>query len=65
MQYGAFGSYGFGENGQPRPSACREEGAMRFGLFGSAEAGGAAAGVGRGQGFRNYVEYNVEAEALG
>jgi len=38
---------------------------MRFGLFGSAEAGGAAAGVGRGQGFRNYVEYNVEAEALG
>ncbi len=38
---------------------------MRFGLFGSAEAGGDAAGAGRGQGFRNYIEYNVEAEALG
>ena len=38
---------------------------MRFGLFGSAEAGGDAAGTSRGQGFRNYIEYNVEAEALG
>ena len=38
---------------------------MRFGLFGSAEAGGDAVGTGRGQGFRNYIEYNVEAEALG
>jgi alkanesulfonate monooxygenase SsuD/methylene tetrahydromethanopterin reductase-like flavin-dependent oxidoreductase (luciferase family) len=46
-------------------SECREEGAMRFGLFGSAEAGGDAAGTSRGQGFRNYIEYNVEAEALG
>ena len=46
-------------------SECREEGAMRFGLFGSAEAGGDAAGTSRGQGFRNYIDYNVEAEALG
>lgn len=38
---------------------------MRFGLFGSAEAGADATGAGRGQGFRNYIEYNVEAEALG
>jgi alkanesulfonate monooxygenase SsuD/methylene tetrahydromethanopterin reductase-like flavin-dependent oxidoreductase (luciferase family) len=38
---------------------------MRFGLFSSAEAGGDAAGAGRGQGVRNYIEYNVEAEALG
>jgi alkanesulfonate monooxygenase SsuD/methylene tetrahydromethanopterin reductase-like flavin-dependent oxidoreductase (luciferase family) len=38
---------------------------MRFGLFGSAEAGGDVAGASRGQGFRNYTEYNVDAEALG
>ncbi len=38
---------------------------MRFGLFGSAETGGDAMGASRGQGFRNYIEYNVEAEALG
>jgi len=33
---------------------------MRFGLFGSAEAGGDG-----GQRFHNYIDYNVEAEALG
>src|ERR1700676_762238 len=33
---------------------------MLFGLLGSAEAGGAG-----GRGFHNYVEYNIEAEALG
>jgi alkanesulfonate monooxygenase SsuD/methylene tetrahydromethanopterin reductase-like flavin-dependent oxidoreductase (luciferase family) len=33
---------------------------MQFGLFGSAEAGGD-----RGQGFHNYIDYNIEAEALG
>jgi alkanesulfonate monooxygenase SsuD/methylene tetrahydromethanopterin reductase-like flavin-dependent oxidoreductase (luciferase family) len=38
-----------------------EESAMRFGLFGSVEAGG----DGSGRGFHNYVDYNVEAEALG
>jgi alkanesulfonate monooxygenase SsuD/methylene tetrahydromethanopterin reductase-like flavin-dependent oxidoreductase (luciferase family) len=35
---------------------------MRFGLFGSAEAGG---GAGSGPGFRDYIDCNVEAEALG
>ncbi|HLY89340.1 MAG TPA: LLM class flavin-dependent oxidoreductase [Acetobacteraceae bacterium] len=34
---------------------------MRFGLFGSAEAGC----DGSGRGFHGYVDYNVEAEALG
>jgi alkanesulfonate monooxygenase SsuD/methylene tetrahydromethanopterin reductase-like flavin-dependent oxidoreductase (luciferase family) len=33
---------------------------MRFGLFGSAEAGGDG-----GQGFHYYIDYNIEAEALG
>jgi alkanesulfonate monooxygenase SsuD/methylene tetrahydromethanopterin reductase-like flavin-dependent oxidoreductase (luciferase family) len=33
---------------------------MLFGLLGSAEAGGDG-----GRGFHNYVEYNIEAEALG
>src|ERR1700736_1719827 len=33
---------------------------MLFGLLGSAEAGGDG-----GQGFRDYVDYNIEAEALG
>jgi hypothetical protein len=34
---------------------------MRIGLFGSVEA----AGEGFGRGFHNYVDCNVEAEALG
>jgi alkanesulfonate monooxygenase SsuD/methylene tetrahydromethanopterin reductase-like flavin-dependent oxidoreductase (luciferase family) len=34
---------------------------MRFGLFGSAEAGG----DGFSHGFHHYVDYNIEAEALG
>ncbi len=34
---------------------------MRFGLFGGASAGGAV----MGQGFHDFVEFNVEAEALG
>ena len=33
---------------------------MRFGLFNSAEAGGNG-----GQGYHNYTDYNIEAEALG
>src|SRR5579864_454343 len=39
----------------------RGDSKMQFGLFGSAEAGG----DGSGRGFQNYVEFNVEAEALG
>jgi alkanesulfonate monooxygenase SsuD/methylene tetrahydromethanopterin reductase-like flavin-dependent oxidoreductase (luciferase family) len=38
---------------------------MRFGLFCSAQAGTAAHGPETGQGFRDYLDFNVEAEALG
>ena len=38
---------------------------MRFGLFGSAQADNNALGPETGQGFRDYIEYCVEAEALG
>jgi alkanesulfonate monooxygenase SsuD/methylene tetrahydromethanopterin reductase-like flavin-dependent oxidoreductase (luciferase family) len=38
---------------------------MIFGLFGGAQANSAAPGAARGQGFHDYVEFNVEAEGLG
>ena len=38
---------------------------MRFGLFGSAQAKRGGPDVDSGQGFKDYVDYNVEAEALG
>jgi alkanesulfonate monooxygenase SsuD/methylene tetrahydromethanopterin reductase-like flavin-dependent oxidoreductase (luciferase family) len=38
---------------------------MQFGLFGSAQAQRGGPDVDSGQGFKDYVEYNVEAEALG
>ena len=38
---------------------------MQFGLFGSAQAQRGAPDVDSGQGFRDFVEFNVEAEALG
>ncbi len=38
---------------------------MRFGLFGSAQAQRGGSDLDSGQGFRDYIEYNVEAEALG
>ena len=38
---------------------------MRFGLFGSAQSSAENLGAGVGQGFHNYIDYNVEAEALG
>lgn len=38
---------------------------MRFGLFGTAQANTSNLGAGLGQGFRDYVEFNIEAEALG
>jgi alkanesulfonate monooxygenase SsuD/methylene tetrahydromethanopterin reductase-like flavin-dependent oxidoreductase (luciferase family) len=38
---------------------------MKFGLFGSAQAQRGGADLDSGQGFRDYIEYNVEAEALG
>ncbi|HEY5965425.1 MAG TPA: LLM class flavin-dependent oxidoreductase, partial [Xanthobacteraceae bacterium] len=38
---------------------------MKFGLFGSAQAQRGGPDLDSGQGFREYIEYNVEAEALG
>src|SRR6202163_1856378 len=38
---------------------------MKFGLFGSAQAQRGGIDVDSAQGFKDYVEYNVEAEALG
>ncbi len=38
---------------------------MRFGLFGSATARHGGPDVDSGQGYRQFVEYNIEAEALG
>src|SRR4051812_50143208 len=38
---------------------------MKFGLFGSAQAKRGGADIDSAQGFRDFIEYNVEAEALG
>lgn len=38
---------------------------MKFGLFGSAQAQRGGADLDSGQGFRDYIDYNIEAEALG
>src|SRR5712691_1443061 len=38
---------------------------MQFGLFGSAQANSSDLGPETGQGFRDYLDFNVEAEALG
>ncbi len=38
---------------------------MKFGLFGSAQAQRGGADIDSAQGFKDFVEYNVEAEALG
>src|SRR5260221_5766101 len=38
---------------------------MKFGLFGSAQAQRGGPDLDSGEGFRDYIEYNVEAEALG
>jgi len=38
---------------------------MRFGLFGSAQANSANLGAGVGQGFHDYIDFNVEEEPLG
>ena len=43
----------------------KEQGTMRFGLFGSAQAKRGGPDVDSGAGFREFVERNVEAEALG
>ena len=38
---------------------------MKFGLFGSAQARRGGADIDSAQGFREFIDYNVEAEALG
>ena len=38
---------------------------MRFGLLCTAQADGRELGPETGQGFRDYLDFNVEAEALG
>jgi alkanesulfonate monooxygenase SsuD/methylene tetrahydromethanopterin reductase-like flavin-dependent oxidoreductase (luciferase family) len=38
---------------------------MRFGIFGAAQAGSSRPGAAMGQGFHDFIEFNVEAEALG
>jgi alkanesulfonate monooxygenase SsuD/methylene tetrahydromethanopterin reductase-like flavin-dependent oxidoreductase (luciferase family) len=38
---------------------------MRFGIFGAAQAGSSLAGAPMGQGFHEFIDFNVEAEALG
>ena len=38
---------------------------MRFGIFGATQADGSSPGVPMGQGFHDFIDFNVEAEALG
>ena len=38
---------------------------MHFGLFGSAQADGNRPGAAMGQGFHDFIDFNIEAEALG
>jgi alkanesulfonate monooxygenase SsuD/methylene tetrahydromethanopterin reductase-like flavin-dependent oxidoreductase (luciferase family) len=38
---------------------------LRFGLFGSAQASGEHLPAETGQGFRDFLDFNIEAEALG
>jgi alkanesulfonate monooxygenase SsuD/methylene tetrahydromethanopterin reductase-like flavin-dependent oxidoreductase (luciferase family) len=38
---------------------------MRFGLFGAAQAGSPLLGAPMGQGFHDFIDFNVEAEGLG
>src|ERR1700689_4351137 len=42
-----------------------KEPSMRFGLFGSAAARRGSGEFDSSEGFRDFIEYNVEAEALG
>src|SRR6202167_3142624 len=56
----------FGEPGRKPAKINRQEATiMKFGLFCSAQANGGDLGPETGQGFRDYLDFNVEAEALG
>jgi alkanesulfonate monooxygenase SsuD/methylene tetrahydromethanopterin reductase-like flavin-dependent oxidoreductase (luciferase family) len=48
-----------------RNNACAGSNSMKFGLFGSAQAQRGGIDIDSAQGFRDFVEYNVEAEGLG
>jgi len=41
------------------------EKAMQFGIFGGAQADNPRPGAVMGQGFHDFIDFNVEAEALG
>jgi len=41
------------------------EKAMQFGIFGGAQADSTRPGAAMGQGFHDFIDFNVEAEALG
>src|ERR1700720_3085452 len=38
---------------------------MRFGIFGAAQAGSPRPGAAMGAGFHDFIDFNIEAEALG
>jgi alkanesulfonate monooxygenase SsuD/methylene tetrahydromethanopterin reductase-like flavin-dependent oxidoreductase (luciferase family) len=48
-----------------QPRQPKEPAQMRFGLFGSATARHGGPDVDSGQGYKQFVDYNIEAEALG
>jgi alkanesulfonate monooxygenase SsuD/methylene tetrahydromethanopterin reductase-like flavin-dependent oxidoreductase (luciferase family) len=61
-------AFGFGESADPAYDAAttlRRKTAMRFGLFGSAAARRGSGEFDSTEGYRDFIEYNVEAEALG
>jgi alkanesulfonate monooxygenase SsuD/methylene tetrahydromethanopterin reductase-like flavin-dependent oxidoreductase (luciferase family) len=56
----------FGRPGRKPAKISRQKAAiMKFGLFCSAQANSGDLGPETGQGFRDYLDFNVEAEALG
>src|SRR6202451_2522800 len=48
-----------------RQELCQKARVMKFGLFSSAQANSNDLPAETGQGFRDYLDFNVEAEALG
>src|SRR5437867_1753364 len=60
------GQHADGQDDEP-PGVVPEERSrlMRFGIFGSAQARRGVPDVDSGAGFKDFVEYNVQAEALG
>src|SRR5690606_546092 len=58
--------FAFARSGlRSRPSQPIRQVSMQFGLFCSATADSKTPGAAMGQGFRDYLEFNIEAEALG